>query len=132
MSELGAKVIGDHRVRYLFVGAGTNVLYFGLFWLGWYVFEGTLSYLVVTALTNLSTALIVYPAYRTFVFGSEQTWLRGFWKFYTVYLVGLVTSLVGMPFLIEVLGAPVLLAQAIMLAVQPVVSYLLHRFWTFA
>ncbi|MFC0627676.1 GtrA family protein [Kribbella deserti] len=133
MSELGAKVIGDHRVRYLIVGAGTNVLYFCLFWLGWHLLEGTVSYLVLTAATNLSTALIVYPFYRTFVFGrSDQTWLRGFWKFYTVYLVGLVTSLLGMPFLVEVVGAPVLLATVIMLAIQPVVSYLLHRFWTFA
>ena len=37
-----------------------------------------------------------------------------------------------MPLLIEVLGLPVLLSQAIMIAIVPVVSYLLHRFWTFA
>jgi putative flippase GtrA len=132
VSELGAKVIADHRVRYLMVGAGTNVLYICLFWLGWHLLEGIVSYLIVTAATNLSTALIVYPVYRGFVFGSEQTWLRGFWKFYTVYLVGLGVSLVGMPLLVEIIGVPVVLAQAILLAVQPVISYLLHRFWTFA
>jgi putative flippase GtrA len=132
VSELGAKVIADHRVRYLMVGGGTNVLYICLFWLGWHLLEGIVSYLIVTAATNLSTALIVYPVYRGFVFGSEQTWLRGFWKFYTVYLVGLGVSLVGMPLLVEIIGVPVVLAQAILLAVQPVISYLLHRFWTFA
>ncbi|MDX6239936.1 MAG: hypothetical protein QOG10_4751 [Kribbellaceae bacterium] len=116
----------------MIVGAGTNVIYFGLFWLGWHLLEGTLPYLAVTALANLGTALIVYPAYRTFVFGSATGWLRGFAKFYTVYLVGLVCSLLGMPLLIEVLGVPVLLAQAIMIAIVPVASYLLHRFWTFA
>lgn len=114
------------------VGAGTNVLYFCVFWLGWHLLEGTVPYLVVTAATNLSTALIVYPYYRSFVFGSEQSWPRGFWKFYTVFLFGLGTSLVGMPVLIEIVGVPVVLAQGITLAVQPVVSYLLHRFWTFA
>lgn len=91
-----------------------------------------MTYLAVTAMANLGTALIAYPAYRTFVFGSSTGWLRGFAKFYTVYLVGLVCSLLGMPLLIEVLGVPVLLAQAIMIATVPFVSYLLHRFWTFA
>ena len=108
------------------------MVYFGLFWLGWRLLEGALPYLAVTAMANLGTALIAYPAYRTFVFGSSTGWLRGFAKFYTVYLVGLVCSLLGMPLLIEVLGVPVLLAQAIMIATVPLVSYLLHRFWTFA
>jgi putative flippase GtrA len=132
VSDLGARALGDHRIRYLLVGAGTNVVYFGLFWLGWHLLGGSLPYLAVTAMANLGTALIVYPAYRTFVFGSSTGWLRGFAKFYTVYLVGLVCSLLGMPLLIEVLGLPVLLSQAIMIAIVPLVSYLLHRFWTFA
>lgn len=121
----------DHRIRYLMVGAGTNLLYFALFWLGWQLLEGTVPYLVVTAGANLGTAVLVYPAYRGFVFGSTTTWLKGFWKFYTVFVIGLVASLVGMPLLIEVLGVPVVVAQAIVIAVVPVVSYLLHRFWTF-
>lgn len=37
-----------------------------------------------------------------------------------------------MPLLIEVLHVPVLPAQAIVIAAVPVISYLLHRFWTFA
>jgi putative flippase GtrA len=36
-----------------------------------------------------------------------------------------------MPLLIEVLGLPVLLAQALLIAAIPVASYLLHHFWTF-
>jgi putative flippase GtrA len=132
VSQLGARAIGDHRIRYLIVGAGTNVLYLGLFWLGWHLLEGIVPYLVVTAAANLTTALTVYPTYRNFVFGSSTGRLRGFLKFYTVYLVGLACSLLGMPLLIEVLGVPVVLAQAVMIAVVPIISYLLHRFWTFA
>ena len=127
-----SKVAGDHRVRYLIVGAGTNVLYFGLFWLGWHFLQDSIPYLAVTAAANFSTALIVYPLYRDFVFGSTSAgWIRGFAKFYTVYLFGLGCSLLGMPLLIEVLGLPVLLAQALLIAAIPVASYLLHHFWTF-
>ncbi|ADB29633.1 GtrA family protein [Kribbella flavida DSM 17836] len=124
-------MLRDHRIRYLIVGAGTNILYFGLFWLGWHVLEGVLPYLVVTALANLMTALIMYPTYRGFVFSSSAGWLRGFTKFYAVYLFGLACSLVGMPLLIELLNTPVLLAQALVILLVPVASYLLHRFWTF-
>ncbi|MEV6287238.1 GtrA family protein [Kribbella sp. NPDC051770] len=131
VAQLPAKLLRDHRVRYLIVGAGTNVLYFGLFWLGWHLLEGRLPYLVVTALANFTTALIMYPAYRTFVFGSQTGWLRGFAKFYTVYLFGLACSLIGMPLLIELLHTPVLLAQGLVILLVPVASYLLHRFWTF-
>jgi putative flippase GtrA len=131
VTRLPARLLGDHRVRYLIVGAGTNVLYFGLFWLGWHLFEGTLPYLLVTALANFTTAVVMYPAYRTFVFNSTTGWLRGFAKFYTVYLFGLACSLVGMPLLIELLHTPVLLAQALVILLVPVASYLLHRFWTF-
>lgn len=108
------------------------MLYFAGFWLLWHLLEGKVPYLAVTAMANLSTALIVYPAYRSFIFNSKTTWLRGFWKFYTVYLVGLGVSLLGLPLLVEGLGLPVLWAQAIMIAIVPVGSYLLHRFWTFA
>jgi putative flippase GtrA len=132
VTQLGARAIGDHRIRYLIVGAGTNALYFGLFWLGWHLLDDKLPYLVVTAAANLSTAVIAYSAYRTFVFGSTTGWLRGFPKFYTVFLLGLACSLLGMPLLIKVLGSPVLLAQAIVIAIVPFISYLLHRFWTFA
>lgn len=108
-------------------------MYFGLFWLGWHLLEGSLPYLAVTAAANLTTALIVYPAYRDFVFEATPAtgWIRGFAKFYTVYLMGLVCSLLGMPLLIELLGLPVLLAQGLLIATIPVASYLLHHFWTF-
>jgi putative flippase GtrA len=36
-----------------------------------------------------------------------------------------------MPLLIELLHTPVLLAQALVILLVPVASYLLHRFWTF-
>lgn len=115
----------------MIVGAGTNVIYFGLFWLGWHLLEPILPYLVVTVLANFGTALLMYPAYRGFVFGSSTGWLRGFAKFYTVYLFGLGCSLLGLPLLIELLGVPVLPAQAVVILLVPVASYLLHRSWTF-
>lgn len=131
-TSAAGRLINDHRARYLLVGGTTTVLYFGLFWLGWTVLEGVVPYLVVTVAANFSTAVIMYPAYRSFVFRSTSSWLRGFGKFYTVYVGGLVASLVGMPLLIEVFGVPVLVAQAVVVVSVPVLSYLLHRFWTFA
>jgi putative flippase GtrA len=39
--------------------------------------------------------------------------------------------MVGLPVLIEWVGLPVLLAQAIIILVNPLINYQLSRYWTF-
>jgi putative flippase GtrA len=124
-------LLADDRVRYLLVGGCTSALYYGLFALGWLALGTHLPYLVVTVLAHVITAVLVYPLYRTFVFRSTAHWLRGFVRFYVVFASGLVVSFVGLPLLVEVAGVPVLLAQALLIVLLPVLSYLAHRFWTF-
>jgi hypothetical protein len=43
----------------------------------------------------------------------------------------LTLTLVGLPILVEWVGLPVLLAQAIVVFVNPLVNYQLMRFWAF-
>jgi hypothetical protein len=40
-------------------------------------------------------------------------------------------SLVGLPILIEVVGLPALLAQAIIIMLVPLINYRIHILWTF-
>lgn len=123
-------LLADDRVRYVMVGGFTSVLYYALFALAWSVLE-IRPYLLVTVMAHISTAILVYPLYRTFVFRSNAPWVRGFVKFYTVFLGGLVVSFVGLPLLVEVIGMPVLISQGILIFVVPIFSYLAHRAWTF-
>ena len=132
-SRLGwlRRLLDDDRVRYLLVGGFTSVLYYALFAGGWLSLKSWLPYLAVTVLAHVTTALLVYPLNRVFVFESTAPWVRGFLRFYTVWAGGLLVSFVGLPLLIEVIGVPVLVSQGLLQCLVPVLSYLAHRFWTF-
>ncbi|MGH3385644.1 MAG: GtrA family protein [Nocardioidaceae bacterium] len=119
----------DQRVRYLAVGATTSVLYFGTFTAGWTFLP--IPYVVMTALAHLFTALVMYPFYSRFVFRSDVSWLRGFTRFYSVWLGGLAVSVVGMPLLVEYAHVPVVVSQAVTIVAVPVLAYLVHHSWTF-
>jgi putative flippase GtrA len=43
----------------------------------------------------------------------------------------LLTTLVGLPLLIEVAHVPVLISQAVLIVAVPLINYQVHRFWTF-
>lgn len=126
------RLLADRRLRYALAGTVTSLLYWGLFALAWRLFGDNVSYVVLTAVAQLTTALIMYPHYRTRVFGSELAWLKGFPRFYAVWIGGLAVSVLGMPLLIEVAHVPVLVAQAVTIAAVPLAAYFAHRLWTFA
>ena len=79
-------------------------------------------------------AAVSYPLYRA-IFGSadngERGRLPGFLRFYVIFLGGLLFVLGGLPILVEVLGMPVLLAQAGLILAWPLLNYQLLRLWAF-
>jgi putative flippase GtrA len=124
-------VLGDRRVRYLLAGGVAAVVYYGTFSAGWLLGAGRIPYLVMTVLANWVCAVVTYPLYRRLVFRSDGPWLPGFLRFYLICLWSLAFSLAGLPLLVEVGHLPVLLAQAIVIVVSPIVNYQLNRRWTF-
>jgi putative flippase GtrA len=121
----------DRRVRYLLVGGVAAAVFYGVFSGGWVLLHGRVPYLVMVLVANLVTAVSTYPLYRRQVFASTGPWLRGFLRFYVVCFGSLVFNLVSLPLLVEVAHLPVLLAQAIVIVVIPLVNYQVNRCWTF-
>ncbi len=124
-------LIDDRRVRYVLTGGGSAAVSYLIFSVTWLLASQWLHYLVVAVWTNLATAVVMYPVYRRLVFKATGPWLAGFFRFYTVFISGLVAGLVGLPLLIEVVGVPVLLAQMIMTVAVPLISYQVYRLWAF-
>lgn len=122
---------GDRRVRFVATGGLAAVVSYTIFAVGWLLTSRWMPYLVLTAVTNLLTAVVMYPVYRRAVFGFSGPWLSGFLRFYTVFLWGLVVALFGMPLMVEVLHLHVLIAIAIAIAAGPLLSYQLHKLWAF-
>jgi putative flippase GtrA len=131
MSRTVRKIMGDRRVRYLFAGGVAAVVFYGTFAAGWLLSGGRIPYLLMAVVANGVTAIVTYPLYRTVVFRAGGPWLAGFARFYVICFGSLVFNLVGLPALVEIGHLPVLLAQAILVVLVPLVNYQLNRYWTF-
>lgn len=123
--------LGDRRVRYVLVGGIAAVVYYGVFSGGWILSRGAIPYLIMAVIANLVTAVLTYPLYREGVFRSSGPWIRGFFKFYAVCFWSLIFTLVGLAVLIEMAHLHVLLAQAILVVVSPLINYQVNRWWVF-
>ncbi|MDR8414576.1 GtrA family protein [Nonomuraea sp. 3-1Str] len=121
-----------HRLAYLAGGGGTAVIYYGILAAALPALGDRVPYLGLVVASHLVTVMIVYPWYRLVVFpGTGDGWLAGYLRFYAAGLSILTASLVGLPILVELAGLSVLPAQALIIAVTFLLSYALHRTWTF-
>ena len=125
------RILRDRRVRYLFAGGVAAAVFYGCFAGGWLLSGGQVPYLLMAVVANVVTAIVTYPLYRTVVFRTGGPWLAGFARFYIICFGSLAFTLVGLPTLVEVGHLPVLLAQAILIVVVPLVNYQVNRYWTF-
>ncbi|MEV8633540.1 GtrA family protein [Streptosporangium sp. NPDC051023] len=124
--------LGGQRITYLLAGAVTAAVYYALLYLALLVTEGRVSYLFLAFASHMITVAIVYPWFRIVVFRvSGEPWLPGYLRFYTVGLSFLVASFVGLPLLVELAGIPIMIAQLLIIAVNPPLTYVIHRKWTF-
>lgn len=122
---------GDRRIRYVIVGGISSVVYYGIFSGGWLFSKGHIPYLVMAVIANFLNGMLTYPLYRRVVFRTTGPWVPGFLRFYVVCLWALGFSFVGLPLLIELGHVPVLLAQAIIIVVSPIINYQMSKYWAF-
>jgi hypothetical protein len=98
---------------------------------GWLAGSGAIPYPLLALIANAVQAGLTYQLYRRGVWQVPGQGFRGFLRFYAGGLWALAFVLFGLPLLVEVVGVPVLLAQAILLVAIPLLNYQLQRFWTF-
>lgn len=88
-------------------------------------------YYLGIAIAQVITIAWAFPLYRRVVFRWEGLWWRAFPRFLSVWAGGMIAGFVGTPLLVELLGVPPFWAQAIMMVVVSLASFLLHRIFTF-
>lgn len=131
IARLVRDILADRRVRYLEVGGIAAVTYYGIFSAGWLLSGHRIPYLAMAVIANFLCGVLTYPLYRRQVFQATGPWIPGFLKFYLVCLWALGFSLVGLPLLVEIAKVPVLIAQAIIIVVSPVINYQMSKYWAF-
>ena len=124
-------VARDRRVRYVAAGGVSAVVYYALFTAGWLLLPHGLPYLGIAFVCSSLTAVLTYPIYRCVVFQADGGLLAGFLRFYALCLWALLFSLVGLWALVEAGRMNVLLAQAVIITLGPLINYQAARLWAF-
>jgi len=117
------RVVRDQRVAFLLVG-GVNTVVGFLCFAGFLLLLGQRRYLAVLVSAHVVSVLIAFVLYRFVVFRVRGHVLADLWRFETVYLVLL-------PVLVEIAHLPVLLAQALIMLVTSLMSWVGHKNYSF-
>lgn len=125
------RLAADRRVRYVAAGGFSAVLYYVVFAGGWLASGGRFPYLLLALLTGTFCAAVTYPVYRVLVFRSGGPVVAGFLRFYALCLWSLLFGMGGLWALVELAGLHVLLAQAVMMLLGPLINYQASRLWAF-
>lgn len=132
MRRLAAALLADQRTRYLAVGGWNTVSSYALF-VGLQLALGdVVHYLVLLVVTMVLSVLQAFVLHRRLVFrATDGAWPRQLLRFSEVYAVAFAVNLALLPVLVEVVGLPVLVAQAVLVITTVTASFVGHRRWSF-
>jgi len=125
------RLVRDQRIAFLIVGGINTVV-----GMGWFiVFDRTigqqLGYMVALVAAHIASVLCAFVLYRRFVFRVRGHVLRDLWRFEVVNLFALGVNLVSLPFVVEVIGLPPILAQLVVTVATMIISFFGHRGFSF-
>ena len=130
-SSLARRAVEDRRVRFLLAG-GLNTAFGFVCFVAYQHTVGThWGYMWTLALTHVTSVLFAFATHRAFVFRVSGRLLLDLWRFESVYLAALGLNAVLLPLLVELGGAPVLVAQAAITCLNVAVSWLGHSRFSF-
>lgn len=121
----------NDKVRYLLIGGYNTVIGYGVFAALWIFWGESLHYIGVLAISHVISVTNAFFAYRILVFRKKGDAWGDFVKFNMVYLGTFGFSLLALPVLIEGVNLHPLVAQALLVIVTVVASYILHRRFSF-
>ena len=125
------RLVRDQRVAFLIVGGINTVVGYLSFAAFLLTVGGRFHYLVALACAHVVSVLFAFVLYRFVVFRVRGHVLADLWRFETVYLAALAVNFVLLPVLVEIVHLPVLVAQALIVLVTSVMSWVGHKRYSF-
>jgi putative flippase GtrA len=125
------KLWSNQKIRYLVIGGYNTLFGYGCFALLWWMFGQKLHYIILLIISHILSVINAYLGYRLFVFQTKGKWLKEFFKFNLVYLGTFAINLFALPILIEEFKLHALIAQALIIVITVIASYVIHNKITF-
>lgn len=131
MPPLLRRLLADERTRFIIIGGINTVVAYGLFVAFEAAFGGR--YLLSLLLSYLVATMLAFVLHRRFTFAvtGRASLVADFLRFESVYVVMLSANAVLLPVLVELAGWSSLAAQAAIIIITTVMSYLGHKFFSF-
>jgi putative flippase GtrA len=117
--------------RFVLVGIVNTAFGFGLFAALELTFGDQVPYIYLLLVAHVVSVLEAYVLQRSLVFRVEGRWWGDLVRFWSVYAAALALNLLALPLLVEALGLPVLLSQALFLLLMTAGTFAAHRTFSF-
>ena len=124
----------DERARFLVVGGINTIFGYAIFALLFVTAGHTIGYLGSLYVSYAVGVSLAFVLHRRVTFRAHETGgnpVLDFLRFASVYVVSLAVNTIGLPLLVELGHLPALLAQAIMVVVTTIISYVGHKYFSF-
>lgn len=119
------------KLRFLLAGAFNTAFGYGVFAVLYLAFGHAVNYLLIGLLSHSIAACVAFLVHRRLVFQSREPWGRSFLRFNLSQLAALGFSLCALYSLVEFAGLNPLAAQPIVVVSTVLLSYVLHRHFSF-
>ena len=124
-------MLTDTQTRFLIVGIYNTVFGYTAFALAYWALGEALHYALIATAIHFVAVSHSFITQRYWVFRSTGCWKSEFARFHVSYLVMLPVGIALLAFFFDLLGLPMLLAQAFGLVVTVVLSFLSSKYFTF-
>jgi putative flippase GtrA len=121
----------NEKFRYLLIGAYNTFVGYSVFATLWILWGQSLHYIVLLSISHVIAVTNAFFGYRIWVFRKSNGGWGDFVRFNMVYLGAFFFNVLLLPVLIEGVNFHPLVAQALIVIVTVVASYILHRRFSF-
>jgi len=132
--RIARRLFEQERIRFLVVGGINTVFGYAVFALLYVTGGHVIGYLGSLYISYVVGVSLAFVLHRRVTFRAHETGgnpVLDFLRFSSVYVVSLVVNTIGLPLLVEFGHLPALVAQAIMVVVTTVISYVGHKYFSF-
>lgn len=121
----------NEKIRYILIGGYNTLFGYGIFAILWMLWGDLLHYIIILSLSHIIAVTNAFFGYRILVFRKKGGVWGDFARFNMVYFGAFIFNILALPILIEGANLHPLVAQAALVIVTVVASYLLHRRFSF-
>jgi putative flippase GtrA len=120
-----------HEVRFLIAGGYNTVFGYLVFTVLIELFGRQMNYLAIGCLAHGISVINAFLVHRRYVFGAAGRWPSSFLRFNISQLASFTFGIAALYLLVSGAGLSPVVAQAMVIGASVMISYLLHRYFSF-